>query len=180
MNSEHIMVMDNGTVAEQGRFKDLNRYRDMKIDEEDEEEPITSNKVVGLEQVMVKGENTKEANSNDAVREDEEELAEKAKKKEEEELLEKYDGAIFGRLFAYASEHKCLFFLGILASIGNGLVFPIFSIFLSKMLASLVYFSTDPAKARTDANLYALLFFLIGLAAFFFNIIQQSVFSFIG
>ena len=62
----------------------------------------------------------------------------------------------------------------------NGVIFPIFSIFLSKMLGVLIDFENNKAQARTDANLYALLFFLIGIAAFIVNILQQTLFSIIG
>jgi len=48
--------------------------------------------------------------------------------------MKKYDDSTFGRLFGYI-QSKGLFFLGILASILNGTIFPIFSIFLGKMLA---------------------------------------------
>ena len=65
--------------------------------------------------------------------------------------------------------------MGVLLAIANGGVFPAFSIFLSKMLAVLINFSTDPAKAREDTNLYALIFFIIepdnkiNLMCFFFH-----------
>ena len=62
----------------------------------------------------------------------------------------------------------------------NGLIFPAFSIFLSKMLAVLVEFSDDVDKARKDANLYALIFFLIAIGAFVLNLLQQAIFSVIG
>ena len=31
MNCEHIMVMDKGVLAEQGRFKDLKRYKNVDL-----------------------------------------------------------------------------------------------------------------------------------------------------
>jgi ATP-binding cassette, subfamily B (MDR/TAP), member 1 len=145
----------------------------MKIEEEDEGE--SPNKAPTKEVVK------------DAVKEVEKEkekseelTEEEKKKKEEEELLKKYEDGIFGRLFGYASDKKCLFFLGFLVSVLNGCVFPVFSIFLSKMLAVLVNFGSDPVQARTDANLYALLFLLIGIASFILNIFQQLIFSIIG
>ena len=48
------------------------------------------------------------------------------------------------------------------------------------MLAVLVDFGTDPARARTDANLYALIFLIIAIISFFLNIIQQTIFSYVG
>jgi hypothetical protein len=62
----------------------------------------------------------------------------------------------------------------------NGSIFPVFSIFLSKMIAVLLKFKDNPSQARTDANLYALLFFLIGIGSFIFNLLQQTLFSIIG
>ncbi len=65
-------------------------------------------------------------------------------------------------------------------SIANGLIFPIFSIFISKMLAVLIQFNSDPTQARKDANIYALIFFLLGIASFILNLIQQTIFSNVG
>ena len=95
-------------------------------------------------------------------------------------MVEKYEDSIFGRLFSYASEDKCLFFVGILLAIANGGVFPAFSIFLSKMLAVLINFGNDPVKAREDANLYALIFFIISIGSFVLNLLVQLIFSYIG
>jgi hypothetical protein len=62
----------------------------------------------------------------------------------------------------------------------NGMIFPIFSIFLSKMLAVLVKFSTDVTQARKDANIYALIFLILAIAAFILVLLQQTIFSYIG
>lgn len=63
----------------------------------------------------------------------------------------------------------------------NGAIFPIFSIFLSKMLAVLVNFeSSDRAQARKDADMYALIFLLLGVLAFIANFFQMVLFSYIG
>ena len=95
-------------------------------------------------------------------------------------MVKKYDESIFRRLFSYSSDRKGLFAIGIISCILNGLVFPVFSIFLAKMLAILLKFEDNPVQARKDANLYALLYFLIGIAAFIFSVLQQSIFSTIG
>lgn len=67
-----------------------------------------------------------------------------------------------------------------IVAIINGLIFPVFSLFLSKMLGTLVQFGTDPPQARKDANLYALIFFLLAIAAFVLNLLQQAIFSNVG
>lgn len=95
-------------------------------------------------------------------------------------MIEKYDDAIFGRLFAYAEGNMCLFFVGILFSIANGGVFPAFTIFLSRMLAVMLNFSSDPVQARADANLYALIFLIIAIGSFVLNVLVQTIFSYIG
>ena len=105
---------------------------------------------------------------------------EEKKKKEEQELLEKYEGATFGRLFGYASDKKLLFFIGFIVSVGNGLIFPAFSIFISLMLDTLLSFSTNVSQARTDANLYALIFLLLGIASLILNAIQHTIFTVVG
>lgn len=94
--------------------------------------------------------------------------------------MEKYEKVIFGRLFTYASDKKLLFFIGFFVSVGNGLIFPAFSIFLSKMLAILVKFSDNASQARTDANLYALIFLLLAIASLILNLIQHTIFTNIG
>jgi len=35
MNSDQIFVMEGGKMAEEGRFKDLNKFKNTKIDEEE-------------------------------------------------------------------------------------------------------------------------------------------------
>lgn len=62
----------------------------------------------------------------------------------------------------------------------NGVIFPVFSIFLSKMLAILIKFSDEPSGARQDANTYALIFFLLGILAFIVQLLQQTIFNIIG
>jgi ATP-binding cassette, subfamily B (MDR/TAP), member 1 len=81
---------------------------------------------------------------------------------------------------SYSSEKKLTFFFGILAAVVNGLIFPVFTIFLSKMLNVLIKFSDDPVQARKDSNLYALIFLLLGVLAFIVNVIQAAFFSSIG
>lgn len=48
------------------------------------------------------------------------------------------------------------------------------------MLAVLIEFGDNPTQARKDANLYALLYLLFGVAAFIFTFSQQTIFSMIG
>jgi hypothetical protein len=62
----------------------------------------------------------------------------------------------------------------------NGVNFPIFSIFLSKMLATLVLFDDNKVQARKDANLYALVFLILAIAAFIINFLQMVLFSYVG
>ena len=113
--------------------------------------------------------------------EEEEELSEEGrKKKEQEELVEKYEGEIFGRLFAYCDHRKCLFFLGVVVAVLNGLIFPIFSIFLAKMIGVLLNFDSDIEKARNDSNLYALIYFIIGVGSLLTNIAQFGIMSLVG
>lgn len=62
----------------------------------------------------------------------------------------------------------------------NGVIFPIFSIFLSKMLATLIAFLGDKEQARKDANLYALIYLILAIAAFVVNFFQMVLFSHVG
>lgn len=81
---------------------------------------------------------------------------------------------------SYSSEKKLIFCLGIITAMINGLIFPTFTIFLSKMLNVLIKFDDDPVQARKDSNLYALIFLLLGILAFIINVVQMSLFSSIG
>jgi len=73
-----------------------------------------------------------------------------------------------------------MFMGGILVAITNGLVFPAFSVFLSKMLTILVDFNNNPEQSRKDVNIYALIYFLLGILAFLANLFQMVIFSNIG
>jgi ATP-binding cassette subfamily B (MDR/TAP) protein 1 len=87
-------------------------------------------------------------------------------------LLKKYEESIFSRLFAYSSHRKGLFAIGICVCICNGVVFPVFSIFLAKMLGILLDFDKNPSQARKDANLYAIIYVVLGVAAFILCVLR--------
>ena len=101
-------------------------------------------------------------------------------------MLKKYEDSTFGRLFDYASDKKCVFFCGMLVSMANGTIFPIFSIFIAGMLSTLISFNDTTAsqaqldQARSDANIFALIFFVIAIGAFIINLLQQTIFTNIG
>ena len=94
--------------------------------------------------------------------------------------MKKYADSLWSRLFAYCSDKRGLFALGFLVCIANGMIFPIFSIFLSKMLAVLLNFSTNASQARTDSNLYAIIFLILAIGAFICCFFQLTIFSYIG
>ncbi len=67
---------------------------------------------------------------------------EKAKKEQEklrlQELVSKYEErSIYGRIFSYNKENVGTFIIGILATIVNGSIYPIFSIFLGTIINAL-------------------------------------------
>ena len=97
-------------------------------------------------------------------------------------MVKKYDKSIFGRLFAYSKDKLPAFAIGTIAALANGVVFPIFSIFLSKMLASLLMISYDPnnQKEIDNINLYALIFLILAICAFIFSTIQITSFNIVG
>lgn len=47
-------------------------------------------------------------------------------------------------------------------------------------MAILIQFNIDPVQSRNDANRYALIFSLLGLAAFVLCLLQQTIFTIIG
>uniref|UniRef100_A0A1J3HUV6 ABC transporter B family member 4 n=1 Tax=Noccaea caerulescens TaxID=107243 RepID=A0A1J3HUV6_NOCCA len=48
------------------------------------------------------------------------------------------------------------------------------------MLAILLDFSSNPSQARKDANLYALIYVILGIASLILCVIQQSLFTTVG
>lgn len=48
------------------------------------------------------------------------------------------------------------------------------------MEATLIKFEDNPVQARKDVNLYALIYFIIGIGAFLINVIQITIFTIIG
>jgi hypothetical protein len=70
--------------------------------------------------------------------------------------------------------------LGIFLCLVNGAIFPVFSIFFSKMMGVLVKFKYDPISSRRDANTYALIFVLLGVLAFIVQLLQHIIFNVVG
>lgn len=48
------------------------------------------------------------------------------------------------------------------------------------MLSILLDFDKNPSQARKDANLYAIIYVVLGVAAFFLCVLRESIFSTIG
>ena len=101
--------------------------------------------------------------------------------------MKKYEEDTFTRLFAYSESKMCIFMVGIVAALANGVIFPIFSIFLARMLAVLLAIQLDKQMNRPhdsqdlyNIRLYALLFFLFGVAAFILTTIQTACFTYVG
>jgi len=72
------------------------------------------------------------------------------------------------------------FALAIVMAVLNGVIYPIFSIFLAKMLTTLLTFLNDKEQARKDANMYALIYVFLAIAGFFVNFFQTILFSYVG
>ena len=102
--------------------------------------------------------------------------------KEQEEILKKYEDDIFKRIFSYSSDRCGLFIVGIIFALANGTIFPIFSLFLARMLNVLLdlYINPNNQEAIDQANLFALLFFVLGIANFICMTMQIALFRIIG
>ena len=72
--------------------------------------------------------------------------------------------------------------MGIISALAAGVIFPMFSIFLSKMLASLLKVTLDPTnQAEIDnINLYALVFLILAICALVITSIQITCFNEVG
>ena len=75
-----------------------------------------------------------------------------------------------------------MFIIASLFSIGSGVIFPIFSIFLSKMLIGLLALTKDSTNTTEidKMNLYSLILFLISVYSFVVKTIHYSLFNIIG
>lgn len=75
-----------------------------------------------------------------------------------------------------------LFIVGVIAALANGVIFPLFSIFLSRMLAALlaVSINKNDQDQINNINLYALIFLILGICAFVLCTIQITVFNIVG
>jgi hypothetical protein len=67
-----------------------------------------------------------------------------------------------------------------LFSIATGLVYPAFTIFFAKMLATLFEFQINSKQARKDADFYALIFTIIAVCGMFVNFFNVAIFSLVG
>lgn len=70
--------------------------------------------------------------------------------------------------------------LAICSAILNGSILPVFAIFLSKMLTTLIMFSSDKVQARKDANFYALIMFIAGIVIWLSWFLQIFLFGIVG
>ena len=75
-----------------------------------------------------------------------------------------------------------LFIIGIIFALANGTIFPLFSLFFSRLLNVLLrlYANSNDTDAINQANLYSLLFLILGIAAFICTTLQLGIFRIIG
>eukprot|EP00741_Cyanophora_paradoxa_P008173 tig00000025_g7909.t2 len=90
----------------------------------------------------------------------------------------------WGRVLGMAGHHWYLIVLGILSALGNGAVFPVFSIIFSEILAVFYkpYLPNPPPQSETEseARFWALMFVVLGGAMFLFNFLQLTAFNVTG
>ncbi|PVV05300.1 hypothetical protein BB560_000183 [Smittium megazygosporum] len=163
-NSDQIYVCHNGSVLESGTHEELvdkkgayfalvNAQELHKVDSE--KDTSHRRKSVGARS---KGEDSEsiEESSASTVAEDQ---------KEEEEVKPKmgeYRALI--TLFKRNPQVFRYYFFGSIGSAIDGALFPLFSIFFSKMLVA--FSIPDPAKQKSKTNFYALLFFIFAIITF--------------
>lgn len=68
--------------------------------------------------------------------------------------------------------------LAILAAAGNGLMFPVFSILLSRIIP--VFYEPDPEVLRRDANFWSIMFVVLAASVFVLMVAQNVLFGIIG
>jgi len=103
---------------------------------------------------------------------------EKEQKKKEEKEKKKKEKQIMSRLFSYNKEERCWLFLGIIVSLINGAIFPLFAVILSNMLD--VFADPTASDFRDRADVLSLLFFISAIAALIFNSLQLGISGYVG
>lgn len=94
--------------------------------------------------------------------------------------MKRYEKGTFRRLFTYSKDVIWIFVLAVFTAILNGSVLPVFAIFLSKMLTTLIQFSTDKVQARKDSDSYALIIFIAGIVIWLSWFFQIFLFGIVG
>ena len=87
----------------------------------------------------------------------------------------------FSRLLRL-SEPKINIFIGMIVSVGQGSLLPIFGIFMGKMLFVLQWlpFINDYPKIRADSNFYCLMMLILAIVSFGTATTQKFSFGYIG
>ena len=189
INADHIVVIDQGQVVEEGKHADLIarkgkyyalQHLQLHSDEKNNNDGDSNEESPGEGKVESNNTNTKEKESNDVRLEiakdsDNSQKAEitEAKKGQTKNKKEKPD--VFGRLFKYNGKDKPLIGVGLIGAILNGCVFPASAIILSEMLE--VYALPDRPDFRRRSNLYSGMFLVLAFAGMLLSTVQLSTFS---
>jgi ABC-type multidrug transport system fused ATPase/permease subunit len=90
-------------------------------------------------------------------------------------LVQKYEQGIYRRVFGYLKNQRLAFVIGVLLTILIGLVYPIFSIFLSNIINALFYFSIPGmvSQGRSDANTASLVFLILAIGGFIVTFLRD-------
>lgn len=71
--------------------------------------------------------------------------------------------------------------VGSIGALLNGVIYPVFSLFLAKMMEILAYLQYGIGTAtQSDANFQSLIFLLLGIGSFIFAAIQSALFTLVG
>lgn len=88
--------------------------------------------------------------------------------------MKKYSKGIFKKLFTYTKGNRIMFFLGVISSMIGGAAYPVFTIFMAKLVLAIFSLSSKDSaivnESRDDANRNCLIITLLGVVAFFTNL----------
>jgi ATP-binding cassette subfamily B (MDR/TAP) protein 1 len=178
MNSDQIFVMHDGQLTEKGRFRELAKFKDLTDINDDTEVPDHNPRKISENDVKLILEPVANATADEQTKEL---TKEEREKKEKEELVKKYEDTVFKRLFQYNKPDVCIMLIGMLAALINGCIFPVFSLFLARMIEVLTYLQLKFGdKSQQDANMQALVFFILGIGAFILGSVQIGIFAIVG
>ena len=184
MNADKIIVVDQGTVQEEGTHSELIRKNGIYAKLVEAQQGGREAKGVDSAQAKErraalanrKRDKSESVEADSVTKARKSELTEREKKKKDEEMVKKHFSAM--RLWKMGKPEMPFFFLGILGAICAGAVWPCFAIIFSRMLNA--FSACDPDERADQALVYSLSFLALGAGLFIAFVVMMSLLTYAG